>query len=359
MRFLILLCLVGMAMADPFFIFSKAHNKRYKSMEEFLARKETFLANYQKMEEHNAKFAAGEVTWAMKVFEDMDLTAEEWMAKRASGLPKLDKDTVTTDSLDERIMKKIAAAKKNKMMQPRDFNWVDQGVVSSVKNQAQCGSCAAFAAMGAIESCYYLKSGVMVDDMSEQHILDCAYNHVYNDADGSWGAFGCDGAWPQTYLDWLEINGEYNQMESSYPYTSGSSGDVTRCSPSSGGYNSNNMVTGMQNQWFTDENDMEYLLMEQPVITAVQATNNWGGYSHGVLDDYLCCDAASDSSCVYNLNHAVLVVGYGHDSASGLDYWLIKNSWSTSWGESGYFKLKRGTGHCGVGSLHQTIPTCM
>merc|ERR1712180_237569 len=57
-----------------------------------------------------------------------------------------------------------------------------------------------------------------------------------------------------------------------------------------------------------------------------------------------------------DLNHAVLVVGYGRQS--GQDYWLIKNSWGRSWGENGFVKVKKGTGHCGVGSLHQTVPTC-
>merc|ERR1719319_828165 len=104
------------------------------------------------------------------------------------------------------------------------------------------------------------------------------------------------------------------------------------------------MVTGFTNKWYTNENDMENMLQINPVVTAVSATNNWGSYGGGVLDDNLCCNAATDSQCVYNLNHAVLVVGYG--TQGGQDYWLIKNSWGTSWGESGYFKLKRGTGHC-------------
>eukprot|EP00088_Acartia_fossae_P061372 TRINITY_DN7376_c0_g1_i2.p1 TRINITY_DN7376_c0_g1~~TRINITY_DN7376_c0_g1_i2.p1 ORF type:complete len:307 (+),score=90.81 TRINITY_DN7376_c0_g1_i2:171-1091(+) len=306
------------------------------------------MNNYEKMLEHNKRYKAGEVSWFMQMHEDMDLTSEEWIAKRVEGLPYYDNTTVFTDTFDERVMKKLAEPREKL----GDFSWIDSGMVSSVKNQAQCGSCAAFAAIGALESCSGISAGSLANDLSEQHILDCAYNHIFSDASGDWGAYGCDGAWPQAYYDWLIMNGEYNQEESAYPYTSGRTGDVGACSPSSNGYNTNFRLTGMQNQWYTKENDMEGLIAINPVVTAVQVTNNWGSYGGGILDDSACCEAAYDSSCVYNLNHAVLVVGYGSN------YWLVKNSWGTSWGEHGFFKIKRGTGHCGIGSLHQTIPVC-
>ena len=50
------------------------------------------------------------------------------------------------------------------------------------------------------------------------------------------------------------------------------------------------------------------------------------------------------------------VVGYG--SQGGVDYWLVKNSWGTGFGESGYIKIKRGTGHCGIGMQHVIQPYC-
>jgi C1A family cysteine protease len=114
----------------------------------------------------------------------------------------------------------------------------------------------------------------------------------------------------------------------------------------------------MYNKWYTEENEMETVMMTNPVVTSLEATHNWGGYSHGVLDDHSCCEQNTNPNCRWKLNHAILVVGYGTDADSGLDYWLIKNSWGSSWGEEGFLKLKRGTGHCGVGTLHQTIPYC-
>jgi len=355
MRVVILLAVVGTAVCAPqdqsFLGFAKQFTKSYQSAEEYKYRSTIFEYNYKKMLEHNKRYESGEVSWWMKVHEDMDLTSAEWMAKRTGGLPAYDNTTVFEDTVDERIlarMKELGPA-------PREFNWVTQGKVSSVKNQGQCGSCAAFSVIGAVESCYNIQYGDAVDDLSEQHILDCAYNHYVNDEAGSWGAFGCDGAWPVAYVDWL-MAGQYNQEEYSYPYVSGGTGSVYQCNPSQNGYHNNARVTGMYNRWYMQESEMESVVMMNPVSTSLQATNNWGGYGGGVMDDPACCDAAYDSNCVYNLNHAILVVGYGHES--GQDYWLIKNSWGSRWGDNGYIKLKKGTGHCGVGSLHQTIPQC-
>jgi len=350
MRFLIAFALLGCALAtdEAFFGFTTQFGKSYRNAGEMMKRKAIFAGKYEKMVEHNKRFAAGAETWSQKMHEDMDLTPEEFVAKRAGGLPHYDSETVFTNTFDERITKALAEQGER----AGDFSWVDQGKVSSVKDQGRCGSCAAFAAMGSIEACTAISAGKMANDLSEQHILDCAYNHVVNDASGSWGAYGCDGAWPQAYIDWITSADSYMQEESAYPYTSGSSGDVTACNPSSNGYNTDFKVSGMQNAWYTNENDMEGLVAMNPVVTEVLVTDSWGGYNGGILDAPDCCNAATDPNCVYTLNHAVLVVGYGPN------YWLIKNSWGTRWGENGYFKIKRGTGHCGVGALSQTIPYC-
>ena len=82
----------------------------------------------------------------------------------------------------------------------------------------------------------------------------------------------------------------------------------------------------------------------------------FGGYSEGVYDDERCCKAAEDENCRWYVNHAVLAVGYGTED--GKDYWLIKNSWSTGWGDDGYIKIRRGVGLCGVGMNVNLLPIC-
>ena len=91
-------------------------------------------------------------------------------------------------------------------------------------------------------------------------------------------------------------------------------------------------------------------LNTQPLAVAIEADKRvFQSYKSGVL---------SSDKCGTKLDHAVLAVGYGTDEATGLDYWLVKNSWNTTWGDKGYIKLAivDGNGICGVqmGPLYPT-----
>merc|ERR1712107_809642 len=236
---------------------------------------------------------------------------------------------------------------------PDSWSWVQQGGISSIKNQGQCGSCAAFATVAILETCFWQQRGVMFDDLSEQHIVDCALNHYYHDSEGSWGAFGCDGAWPPAYMDWLVDNNNGKiQTEASYPYTAKDG----HCRPASNGDFAYGSVTGQYNLWNTNERDMKELVYINPVTTSIQAS--WlSDYNGGIYDDSRCCEQATDPQCKYNLNHEVTIVGYGNQG--GIDYWLVKNSWATWFGENGYFKTSVGLDTAELALCTIPLPTAL
>jgi len=346
---LLLLCLFcgSLAMIDPFLDWSRQHGKAYQTRAELIKRRSIFEKNHQDILEHNKKFEAGEVTWSRKLTEYSDLTTEEFVSLR-TGLPKYDNSSFNTVQ-DPSFLKRLEEVRSNA---PTEFSWLSQGGITSIKNQAQCGSCAAFSVIAVLDTCFWQARGALYDDLSEQHIMDCAYNHYVNDNEGSWGAFACDGAWPNAYLDYLKTqqNG-YTETERSYPYEA----RLGNCRASSGSYYTDAWTTGFYNKWYSSEAEVRDLVLVNPVSTSIDASY-LSDYSGGIYDDRRCCDADTDPNCIYNLNHAVTIIGYGTEG--GQDYWLIKNSWGSWFGENGFFKIKRGVGHCGVGRLHATSAYC-
>jgi len=78
-----------------------------------------------------------------------------------------------------------------------------------------------------------------------------------------------------------------------------------------------------------------------PVSIAFEVVDGFKAYTKGTYTSDVCKDGPED------VNHAVLVVGFGTDN-NGTDYWIIKNSWSDTWGMDGYFHMKRGVNMCGI-----------
>jgi len=132
--------------------------------------------------------------------------------------------------------------------------------------------------------------------------------------------------------------------EESYPYTSGSgiTGTCKKgCSPAV-------TVTGHTDVPKEDEDALKSAVARQPVSVAIEADKSaFQLYKSGVLDS---------SGCGTALDHGVLVVGYGTDSASSKDYWKVKNSWGATWGEEGYLRMVRGKNMCGI-ALSASYPT--
>merc|ERR1712240_395391 len=149
---------------------------------------------------------------------------------------------------------------------PAEWSWITQGGVSSIKNQAHCGSCAAFATIAVIDTCFWQQTNTMEDDLSEQHLMDCAHNHYFYDNSGAWGAFGCDGAWSPAYFDWIvQNNAGRLQTEASSPYQAQ---DKT-CRDNDGGNYNGAHVTGQYNKWDTTEEEMKDVVYINPVSMTI------------------------------------------------------------------------------------------
>merc|ERR1712060_710629 len=278
----------------------------YSTKSEHDKRFEIFKSNMDKITKHNK----GDHSWKMGITQFSDMTPEEFKSYASCG------------SLNHKPSKTVFDAPKDKNKTvASSIDWVAKGAVTPVKNQGNCGSCWAFSTTGTIEGRSEIAPGTLVS-LSEQHLVDCA------------GQGGCNGGWPDQALYYV-----YNERglcaEYFYPYQAAQGS----CRASSC-YKYDPISTYAYVAESTAA--MEAAVAAGPVSIVVDAA--FGSYSGGVFT----------ASCGTNFNHAVLVVGYGHDSASGYDYWKVKNSWGSWWGESGYIRLCRncgrnnGLGQCGI-----------
>merc|ERR1712070_171828 len=118
--------------------------------------------------------------------------------------------------------------------------------------------------------------------------------------------------------------------ESSYPYTSG--GGKSGSCESLSGKTVGATISGHKDVTHSEEQMAAYMLKNGPLPIAVDAQSHWQTYTSGIVSN---CDGTS-------LDHGVLAVGYTSE------YWIVKNSWGASWGESGYIRLSYGSNQCGL-----------
>jgi len=267
-----------------------------------------------------------------KVNDFSDLTDEE-RTKQKTGAQKPDRygrGLLPHFDIDERSERYFDQYRYSRGSAPASYNAVEKGFVSPVKNQKRCGSCAAFATIACVETCYKKVTGVF-GDYSEQELVDCG---MY----GASGANGCNGATIYAYSKWIKDKKRKLTSEEDYPYLG--SNPRYSCPPEKP------LNQGAQvNDYFYTNNGNEEMLKKLvaehgAVLIAVHADSTFSYYGGGIL-------SRCSKNGRWDLNHAVTVVGYGTDG--GKDYWLIKNSWGDWWGENGYIKLARGSNACSVG----------
>nr|CAI5831684.1 unnamed protein product [Callosobruchus analis] len=298
------------------------YGKTYTSSLEDRKRFNIFQENLKKILEHNKRFDKGEVTYAMKVTKFIDLSQDEFKdfltrsyggALRATEyFSSSDRDN-TGDELSETVFENI----------PKEVDWRYKGAVTPVKDQGMCGSCWAFSAVGALEGQHYKSNGSLLD-LSVQDLVDCA--------GGSYGNMGCSGGLMNYAYDYVKDRGVLTDKE--YPYE----GIDDTCKQKTSGFKIKSYV----NITIKDEKALAHAVATVGPISCAMDASYLSSYSHGIIDSS--CGCRSDR---FFLNHGVLVVGYGEEK--GIEYWLVKNSWGTGWGDQGYFKLKKNDKNtCGI-----------
>jgi cathepsin L len=206
---------------------------------------------------------------------------------------------------------------------PKEVDWRQEGVASAVKDQGHCGSCWAFASTAVIESHAAIASGLLFD-LSPQQIAACAPN-----PDHCGGTGNCNGATSEIAFDY--VAGSSGMVESfQYPYSE-YFGTESACSmPPDSAVPKVHIDGYIQLAANNYEELMNAVAREGPIAVSVDAST-WHSYDSGIFDG---CDQAQP-----DINHAVVLMGYGTDN--GKDYWLIRNSWSASFGEAGYIRIAR------------------
>ncbi|CAK0796447.1 unnamed protein product [Prorocentrum cordatum] len=208
---------------------------------------------------------------------------------------------------------------------PASLDWRSRGKVNPPRQQGGCGACWTFASASALASAWGIASEQMVN-VSEQQLLDCAGEEFGNTGCGG-GAF--DGTYEYAHLVPL-------CTAESYPYRSW----PFECGPRICEVGiPQGAVLGYMDVEASSEAALMDAVAKQPVTVGIQVetTGGLGLYQSGIFS----------ASCTSEVNHAVVVVGWG--SENGQDYWLIQNSWGLHWGEGGYFRLARGPGPAGLG----------
>ena len=269
----------------------------------------TFQENLLYVQDHNNQNHSYQLT--MNHLSDTNMSFED-------NLYKINNSSELEDSFSNNIHLQL--------------DWRKKDILTDVKDQGRCGSCWSFSATGAMEALHALSTGELLN-ISEQQLMDCSIDY---------GNKGCHGGMMDNAFKYVIDNGICSEKE--YPYT----GQQGFCSPC-------NTVLHIDNYKDItpyDEKLLKRAVAQQPVSIAIQANlKSFQLYSSGIY---------SDPDCGTNIDHGVLLVGYGFDLFHKMDYWIIKNSWGPYWGENGYIRIQRNienaSGLCGI-TLQPSIPT--
>ncbi|KAF7822899.1 Senescence-specific cysteine protease SAG39 [Senna tora] len=296
------------------------HGKMYENAAEKEKRFHIFKDNVMFIESFNA---AGNKGYKLAINHVADQTNEEFKASH-NGYKRLRAATSSGTSFKYENVPDI----------PASIDWRQKGAVTPIKDQGQCGSCWAFSTVAATEGIHQITNGTLVS-LSEQELVDC-------DTKGK--DQGCEGGFMEDGFEFIIQNGGITS-EANYPYKAIDG----NCSVKSE-FPSVAQIKGYEVVPANNEDALLKAVANQPVSVSIDAEGSaFQFYSSGVFT----------GECGTDLDHGVTAVGYGKTD-NGTEYWIVKNSWGTSWGEQGYIRMQRGIaakeGLCGI-AMDASYPT--
>jgi len=305
------------AMEVRFTYWMAQYNKTYATEVEYNIRFKNFLVNSKTVARLNAQSNTlnSTATFELNLFADNSL-AELSARHGMEGYVPTQRPGIPVSSPAEQG--------------PTSFDWRTKNRLTPIKNQEQCGSCWAFSCTESIESVYMIAKGLNGNQMpalAPQEIVDCDHN----------GAYGCNGGDLPTCYEF--VKGDGLEKESSYPYRARDGACKARKDLAFVHIAGWKYVIPPGNH--NEVTMANFLAANSPISITVDA-QTWSFYSSGVL---------MASQCGDSIDHAVQAIGY--DTTHG--FWIVRNSWGSSWGEGGYIRLQFGHNTCGVTS-EVTVP---
>ena len=315
---------IGMALAKllpenlTFEAWKAKHGKAYASAEEEARRGAAYAANADAVRSAHLQEAES-VRYALN--EYADLTPSEFN-ERNGLIPSMMPHTTRVHKLSGKA-------------RPDAVDWREKSLVTEVKNQGSCGSCWAFSTVVSIEGQHAKQTGTLTS-LSEQNLVDCVKD-VKLPNETQTCCMGCRGGLMDDAFQYLiKKQGGAIDTEAAYPYR----GFAGKCN-----FEASDAGAKITAWTGIPQGDEEALLDAVahvgPISIAVDAGIGWQLYMGGIMRGLLC------SSNPKRMDHGVAIVGYG-TSSSGVDYWIVRNSWGKMWGEKGYARIKRGKNACGL-----------
>lgn len=300
--------------------FKATYGKTYQTPEEESERFKAFVAFLSIADERNNIESSNGGTAVHGVTKFADRSDEEF--KSLLGYKKDDKDAGKYAIRGELKTLTIDDYDNEKASSTSYVNWADT-LTTAVKDQGYCGGCWAFSATSQIES-DSIRAGYLTteDELSPQQIISC------DNIDA-----GCDGGWTEyAYYYVYEAGGLVSTDD--YPYTSYYDQSGV-CSTSS---SENKLVTVDAYYTLDSEETMAAHVKTTGPLSICLDASTWSTYTSGIV-----------KTCGTDVNHCVQVVGLNIDSTSdSSSYWIVRNSWGTSWGIDGYIYLEYGSDMCSI-----------